>query len=151
MISSILNEYGIRYEDSLVELIASGLINRTWKITFGKQQFILQRINDHVFNKPLELADNIRMIDKYLVQHSPSYLFVSPIKSNSSEEVVHDKQEGYFRLFPFVPGSHTINVVSTPDQAFEAALQFGKFTKLLSGFDAEKLHVTIPCPTLPPV
>lgn len=144
MISSILQAYGISFENSLVEVIAGGLINRTWKITQGKQQFILQRINVHVFKKPHELAENTRMIDRYLVQHSPSYLFVSPVKNNLQEEIVHDAQEGFFRLFPFVGGSHTINVVSTPDQAYEAALQFGKFTKLLSGFDAAKLHTTIP-------
>ena len=144
MIASILLAYGIHYEDSLVEPLVSGLINRTWKITKGKQQFILQRINTHVFKKPDELADNIRMIDQYLIQHRPSYLFVSPIKSNRQEEMVYDEREGYFRLFPFVQGSHTINVVSTPDQAFEASLQFGKFTRLLSEFDATRLHITIP-------
>jgi Ser/Thr protein kinase RdoA (MazF antagonist) len=144
MISSILNQYDIRQEDSQVETLVSGLINRTWKITCGKQPFILQRINDHVFKKPYELAENIRMVDQYLGEHSPSYLFVSPIKNNRQEEIVFDKQEGYFRLFPFVQGSHTINVVSSPNQAYEAALQFGKFTKLLAGFDSEKLHITIP-------
>jgi Ser/Thr protein kinase RdoA (MazF antagonist) len=144
MISSILSTYGISYENSRVEVIASGLINRTWKITHGKQQFILQRINDHVFKKPDELAENIRIINQHLAQHSPLYLFVAPIKNNLQEEIVHDPQEGFFRLFPFVLGSHTINVVSKPEQAYEAALQFGKFTKLLSEFDAEKLHTTIP-------
>jgi Ser/Thr protein kinase RdoA (MazF antagonist) len=144
MISSILQAYGISDENSLVEVIASGLINRTWKITHGGQQFILQRINDHVFKKPYQLAENIRMIDRYLAQHSPSYLFVSPIKNNLQEDITHDTQEGFFRLFSFVRGSHTISIVSTPEQAYEAALQFGKFTKLLSGFHATKLHTTIP-------
>ena len=47
-------------------------------------------------------------------------------------------------MFPFIQGSHTINVVSTPEQAYEAALQFGKFNRLLAGFDASKLYTTIP-------
>jgi Ser/Thr protein kinase RdoA (MazF antagonist) len=144
MIPSILKAFGIAHKSSLVETIASGLINRTWKITLNKKQFILQRINDNVFKRPYDVADNIRMVDQYLTHHHPSYLFVSPIKTLTGEEIVQDQQEGYFRLFPYVQGSHTINVVSTPDQAFEAALQFGKFTKLLAGFDASKLHLTIP-------
>jgi Ser/Thr protein kinase RdoA (MazF antagonist) len=143
MIPSILNAYGFS-ENSLVEVIASGLINRTWKITVNNQQFILQRINDNVFKRPYEVADNSRMVDRFLSHHHPSYLFVSPIKTQTGGEIVHDQQEGYFRLFLFVQGSHTINVVSTPDQAFEAALQFGKFTKFLAGFDASRLHLTIP-------
>ena len=84
------------------------------------------------------------MIDGYLKMHDPDYLFVSPVKNVQQKELVHDPVEGYFRLFPFIEGTHTINVVTSPDQAFEAALQFGKFTSLLAGFDASKLHNTIP-------
>jgi Ser/Thr protein kinase RdoA (MazF antagonist) len=144
MISSVLAEYGLDHNEIVVKALRSGLINRTWKITKGNQAFILQRINDHVFKKPQKIADNIRMIDHYLMEHSPSYLFVSPIKNIRQKEMVHDANEGYFRLFPFVVGSHTIDVVSSPEQAYEASLQFGKFTKLLSKFDADKLHITIP-------
>jgi Ser/Thr protein kinase RdoA (MazF antagonist) len=144
MIASILNAYGIKFEDSQVETLASGLINSTWKVTHQQQQYIVQRINDNVFKEPYKLAANISMLDRYLVEHSPDYLFVAPIKSIHNQEIVHDQNEGYFRLFPFIRGSHTINVVSTPDQAFEAALQFGKFTRLLAEFDATQLHLTIP-------
>jgi Ser/Thr protein kinase RdoA (MazF antagonist) len=144
MISPILNKYGIKSEECIVETLVSGLINKTWKITCGQQAYILQRINDHVFKKPDKIAENIRLIDDYLKKNSPDYLFVSPIKNLRHEEMVHDPKEGYFRLFPFIQGSHTINVVSSPDQAFEAAFQFGKFTQLLAGFDASQLHTTIP-------
>jgi len=144
MISPILNAYGIKAEQCIVEPLVSGLINKTWKITCGSQAYILQRINDHVFKKPGEIAENIRMIDDYLKKHSPDYLFVSPVKNLKQEEMVHDTTEGYFRLFPFIQGSHTINVVTSPEQAFEAAFQFGKFTRLLAGFDATRLHTSIP-------
>ncbi len=58
--------------------------------------------------------------------------------------MVLNKDDGYFRMFPFVAGSHTIDVVQSPDQAYEAAKQFGKFTRLLSGFDSTRLKTTIP-------
>jgi Ser/Thr protein kinase RdoA (MazF antagonist) len=144
MISSILRAYGISDEESLVVPLTNGLINRTWKVTRGEEQFILQRINNHVFKKPYELAANIEMLNKYLAEEKPGYLFVAPIKNLRGDELIFDKDHGYFRLFPFVKGSHTVNVVSTPEQAFEAAAQFGKFTRYLSGFDASRLHITIP-------
>ena len=34
--------------------------------------------------------------------------------------------------------------MGTQEQAYEAARQFGKFTKVLSGVDASKLKTTIP-------
>ncbi len=59
--------------------------------------------------------------------------------------MIFQKDKGYFRMFPFVPGSHSIDTVETPGEAYEAAIQFGKFTRLLHGIDIEKLKLTIPC------
>lgn len=144
MIDSILQAYGIQAGDSQVDPLVSGLINRTWKVTCGVEQYILQRVNTNVFKKPYELAENTSMLKHYLTESNPGYLFVAPLKTLHNEGIVHDSHEGYFRLYPFIKGSHTINVVTTPGQAYEAAFQFGKFTQLLSGFDASRLHLTIP-------
>ena len=143
MITSILRSYGIG-EDCLVEPLTSGLINQTWKITDGERQFILQQINVQVFKKPFDVATNIRMINEYLNEHAPEYLFVSPLTNTNSQDIVYDKEEGYFRMFPFIKGSHTVDVVSSAEQAYEAAYQFGTFAKLLSGFDVTRLYATIP-------
>ena len=144
MIDNILKSYGIDPKRSQVESLTSGLINHTWKVGSEGKRYIFQRINDEVFRKPLEVAANIRMIDGYLQEHSPSYLFVSPISNLQGDDICFEDGKGYFRAFPFIDGSHTLNVVSTPGQAFEASLHFGKFTRLLSGFDARLLHITIP-------
>jgi len=144
MIASILKAYGIASEQSAVEPLVSGLINKTWKVSSAGHDYILQRINHFVFKKPYDVATNIRLVDDYLAQHHPDYLFVAPVKTLNNEEMVYDETEGYFRMFPYIKGSHTISVVATPDQAYEAASQFGKFARLLSNFDAEKLHDTIP-------
>lgn len=144
MISKVLSAYGIDESQSLIEPLTSGLINNTWKVTRGNEQYILQRINDQVFRKPFHVAENIRLIADHLKKHSPSYLFVSPVANIQGDDIYHDAKTGYFRVFPFLTGSHTINVVSSTNQAFEAALQFGKFTRLLAGFDAQKLNITIP-------
>ena len=143
MTSTILNAYGLSAE-SKIEQLTSGLINKTWKVTDGENQFILQQINHQVFKKPYDVAANIRMVDEYLKEHAPQYLFVAPISTAQHEDLFYLKDEGYFRLFPFIKGSHSINVVSSPEQAFEAAFHFGKFTRLLAGFDAKKLHIAIP-------
>src|SRR4030095_7819983 len=39
---------------------------------------------------------------------------------------------------------HTIDVVNSPSQAYEAAKQFGRFTNLLSAFPVEDLRITLP-------
>ena len=50
----------------------------------------------------------------------------------------------YYRMFPFIVNSHTVDVVEEPQQAYEAAMQFGRFTKLLSALDASVLKITLP-------
>lgn len=144
MIQTVLTAYGFKENETNVEAFGKGLINNTWKVVAGNKVFILQRINDAVFKKPGDIAYNISLIKDYLAQHHPQYNFVAPVASVSGDDMVFIKGEGFFRLFLFVTGSHTIDVVETPDQAYEAAVQFGRFSRLLSGFDIKKLKIAIP-------
>lgn len=141
MLQTILDSYGI---EQSAKPFGTGLINHTWIIGGEDQQFILQRINDNVFKQPEDIARNIRLIGDYLATHHPDYLFVTPARNKSAADIMHVAGEGYFRLFPFVPNSHTIDVVSTPAQAFEAARQFGRFTRLLANFPTAELKITLP-------
>ena len=140
MVQQVLEAYGL--EGAIAEPFGSGLINRTWKVRSGAQQFILQRINEHVFKKPENIAHNIRVIAAYLKKQHPDYFFVAPLPGLSGNDAV--QLDGWYRLFPFVAGAHARDVVASPGEAFEAAQQFGRFTRLLSGFDVRQLKTTIP-------
>ena len=144
MLQTVLPAFGINEKTSQIIPFGSGLINNTWKVVTPGGDFILQRLNTNVFKKPLEIAENISLIASYLAGHFPEYKFVAPIAAINGDAMAHVAGEGYFRLFPFVPASHTIDVVETPAQAYEAAKQFGRFTMLLKDFDTGKLNMTIP-------
>ncbi len=144
MLQNVLEEYGLKESSSVITAFGNGLINHTWIVESGKNKFILQRINDNIFKIPADISENITAIGNYLSIHYPQYLFVLPELTNTKKEFVHIAGQGYFRLFPFVKQSHTVDVVSSPSEAYEAAKQFGCFTRLLSGFSAEKLHITLP-------
>jgi Ser/Thr protein kinase RdoA (MazF antagonist) len=141
----ILFQFGLNDEDFQVRPFGSGLINATWKITdkHGNAKFILQKVNQQIFKHPENIAFNTRLIDNYLKNHFPDYLFISPVVTIAGDELVKSDEE-FYRMFPFIANSHTIDVVEKPQQAYEAAKQFGRFTKLLSGFDASKLKITLP-------
>ena len=145
MLHTVLPAYGFEKNSLKVEAFGSGLINNTWKVTASGKEYILQRVNHAVFKEPGDIANNIRLIGAYLRKNHPDYKFVSPVTSSSGDEMVYMRENGYFRMFPFVPGSHSIDVVETPRQAYEAATQFGRFTRLLHGIDVKKLKLTIPC------
>ena len=144
MLSSILSAYGLQADQCEIHAFGTGLINNTWKIKHDGSEYILQRINQHVFRNPPAIAENMRAMADFLSVNSPDYLFVVPLTTIDNKDMVHDKKEGYFRLMPFIKRSRTYDVVTSPEIACEAAREFGCFTKMLSGFDASDLKVTVP-------
>ena len=141
---SILSSFGIELSDLRIEAFGTGLINNTWKVFDGEKEYILQRVNTVVFKQPHNIESNISVISAYLSANHPDYKFVSPVLAHDNTGMVYHKGEGYFRLFPFVSGSYTRDVAETPAEAFEAAAQFGRFTRLLSDLDISRLKTTIP-------
>lgn len=143
MLSEILSCYDIS-PDALIQPYGNGLINNTWLITDSSQEYILQKINNKIFKEPLNIAGNIETIAAWLKKYHPEYLFVTPVKTIGEKMMVHSNIKGYFRLFPFVKNSHTIDVAEAPEQAFEAAREFGMFTKVLGSLPVKSLKITLP-------
>jgi Ser/Thr protein kinase RdoA (MazF antagonist) len=144
MFDSVLKEFGLDKDAVSVVPIHQGLINATWRVAHNGDAYILQKVNDQVFNNPEDIAFNISLIAEYLGMENPRYFFVSPVKTTEGLSMTYKKEYGYYRVFPFVKNSHTKDTLDTVDQAFEAAMQFGRFTKVLNGLDISKLRITIP-------
>lgn len=140
---AVLQKFGIP-SDALIIPITSGIINKTWKVCSVNGNYILQQINDNVFVNPELIHGNIAAIASYLKKNYSSYLFPAPILHSAGSQLLNEPGVGYFRVFPFIEGTHTIDVVANPKQAFEAAEQFGRFTAYLGGFNCNQLNVTIP-------
>ena len=140
----ILDQFGIDPALYSPEPYGSGLIHATYVLRMGDEPcYILQRVNHHVFRKPHDISHNIRILGHYLSHRHPDYLFVSPIPDRESNDYVMEAGE-YYRLFPFVKGTHTVDTCTGPERAWEAARQFGKFTSVLEGFRTDMLRFTIP-------
>lgn len=143
MLDVILASYGLDFKETSVQPFGDGLINHTWLVKDSSNSYILQKVNHDVFKRPEDIDWNISIIKKYLDQYNPGYLFVSPIKSMNGQSLLHT-DNGYYRLFPFVNGSTSVNSLSNVQEAYEAARQFGKLTRMLTDFDVTGLFVTIP-------
>lgn len=143
MLEEVLSSYGLGTA-ATIQSHGSGLIHNTWKVIQGSDEFILQRINHHVFNHPEFIAKNIEAISSWLKKNCPGYLFVTPLRTISGKAILYIPGQGYFRLFPFVKNSRTYEIAQSPQQAFEAARQFGLFTGVLRDFPAESLEITLP-------
>ncbi|TCC97448.1 phosphotransferase enzyme family protein [Pedobacter psychroterrae] len=143
MLENILPLYGLDSSETTFKLFGDGLINHTWKVNANKKNYILQKVNNQVFKTPEGIDKNLSLIKNFLDKNYPDYLFVSPVKALNGQSLL-DTPSGYYRLFPFIEGSASVNSLTNEAEAYEAARQFGKFSKILDGFDAEQLSITIP-------
>lgn len=142
MIAQVLEGFGLDGDTIEYKEFGSGLINTTWKVSKNEKSYILQKVNTNVFPDPNGISANMAMIKEYLKAVAPTYFFVGPLTTADGKYVLENEDE-VFRLFPYVKDSFTINEVEHPDQAYQAAKQFGKFAKMLAGFDPLNLNVPI--------
>ena len=143
MFENILRIYGLDPEKADVQQFGDGLINHTWRVYTDQKNYILQKVNNDVFKRPADIDQNISLLRDYLKAEHPDYLFVSPVIADNSESLIHF-ENGYYRLFPFVEGSVSLNTLTKKEEAYEAAKQFGRFSKILDGFKVDELNITIP-------
>jgi hypothetical protein len=145
MIETVVRAYLPDIEHFSLVPIGSGLIHRTWKVEVaGGRAYVLQEVNTGVFSDPIAIAKNLDKIGRYLAEREPGYLFAAPLRAAGRAVFYRDDGGRYFRMFPFVSGSRTYDVVSNPGQAYEASRQFGLFTRMLRDFDVSQLQETLP-------
>jgi len=142
MFQEILKQYGLFADKYKVEPHGSGLINSTWKIV-GEKQFLLQKLNTKVFHQPKQIDENLGGLKRYLDEYHPDYPFIAPLSTPSGATLIHVSGE-FYRLFPFVENSKSINFVSCAEEAYQAANQFGRFARVLDEYKTYELHYPLP-------
>lgn len=143
---NIWESYQLNPADFRIQKTVSGHINQTYlllKKANEDEGFVLQQINRRVFTNPEIIAQNIHLTRAYLQTHHSEYLFIAPIPNQNGEQLTLIEGE-YWRLFPFVAKAKAFDVLTEPVQAYEAAKQFGKLSRLLSGIPLEKFEASIP-------
>jgi len=139
-------------EDEVVDIrpFGGGHINDTYLVTCANSKYTLQRINDAVFTRPVQVMENILRITRHLAAKisaaggDPTRETLNVILTRDGGNHYHDEDAGYFRVFTFVDGARSYPKVEQPVHFYNAARAFGKFQNMLSDFPAAELHETIP-------
>lgn len=124
--------------------IGSGHIHRTYKLQTASEAFVAQQLNTSVFKSPDLIVRNLKEAKRFIHKHDPEYLFVTPIPNVRGEWITLDEDGNHWRLFPFLKGTRTIDIVENPTQAYQAAKAFGQLTRQLHGCDVSLFQETIP-------
>ncbi|HMT77126.1 MAG: aminoglycoside phosphotransferase family protein [Saprospiraceae bacterium] len=122
--------------------VKSGLINQTYKVHIGDAYYVLQRINSNVFAHPEIIHNNLDLLKKYISGKEVDMPLILPLSDQEGKSMYFDGEE-FYRFFPWISDSLTIEVVKTPHQAYEAAKQFARFTAVFNDFDLTQLQPVI--------
>lgn len=137
------------------ERFGEGHINDTFAAVVkhpdgSTQRWIVQRINTHVFKKPLEVMENIIGVTDFLAEKidaaggdaARETLYV--LRTKEGKPIFADSEGGIWRCYRFIEGTICLQQVKDPADFYNSALTFGNFQRQLEAYPAKTLHETIP-------
>lgn len=138
-------QFQIKSKPICCKTFGNGNINYTFLIgTEGREQYILQRINTHVFKKPVQLMENVIAVTEHIrskVDDPSKVLHFVP--ALDGKYYYRDERRRYWRCYEFV-GGFCLEAPETDADFYESAVAFGRFQEQLADFPAASLHETIP-------
>lgn len=123
----------------------NGQINYTFFITtdIGKK-YILQRINTHVFKKPVELMKNVIAVTEHIRKtNDDPKQSLHFIQASDGQYFYKDERRRFWRCYELVDG-FCLEAPESDSDFYESAVAFGRFQEQLADFPAETLTETIP-------
>ncbi|MEC3880986.1 phosphotransferase enzyme family protein [Parapedobacter sp. 10938] len=139
-----------------VSAFGSGHINDTFRVATDKpggKQYLLQRVNHHVFKDVAAVMDNIQRVTghlraRYALEAKGSHRLDSRvltlIPTTDNEPYYRDEQHNFWRMFILLDGTRSYDIVENPQQALEGGRAFGQFQRMLVDLDVGLIHEVLP-------
>lgn len=148
-LNGIVDNFGIEGKIQSIEPYGDGHINDTYLIITTARKYILQRINNSIFPDVDLLIGNI---EKVLAHAKASILAEGGDPERETMTLVKTKDgknyyrfgEKYYRVYIFIDNTVSLNMARTESDFYESGVGFGKFARLLDGFDASEIKDVIP-------
>ncbi len=150
-IAGIVSNFCVDGEYVSAELHPGGHIHETYLVaTRSGNQYILQRINQHVFPKPMELMENIYGVTRYLREQiiqrdgDAKRETLTLILTKNGQYTYTDIRSQIWRMYLFIEGSMPCAQPFTVFSVTAAGMAFGRFSQLLADYPVNQLKETIP-------
>jgi thiamine kinase-like enzyme len=142
----IAKVFGIESQRYQCRPFGTGHINST----FGLQEtsetepdYILQKINTHVFPNPEKIASNWKLAEAFIRASNKDYQIIRFLATLDGHDFFRDEDGGWWRLIPFVKNTFTCETAENPEQAYQTANSFGNLTRLLHGVSVTKFQTIL--------
>lgn len=133
-----------------IEPLGKGHINDSYKVKYGDNEYVLQRINHNIFKNVHELQNNIHRVTGHIRRKlqekgvtDVERRVLTLVPTHDGALYCQDNNGDYWRVTLFIKDSKSFEEI-TPDLAYRAGMAFGEFQKMLEDIPGEPLFETIP-------
>ncbi|MCR5323842.1 MAG: aminoglycoside phosphotransferase family protein [Lachnospiraceae bacterium] len=149
-----LEAFGLPGRIISCEKYGNGHINDTFLVITEKdgaeKRYILQRMNTDVFKDPEMLMRNVVLVTDFLKEKIRSRggdverETLNPLCISEGKAYYKDSIGSYWRVYTFITDAVSLDQVRSPQDFYESAVTFGRFSGQMASFDASLLAETIP-------
>ncbi len=152
VVDQVIHEFRLPFSPMIVSNFGSGHIHDTFLLKAKEgPEHILQRINHEVFTAPHALGKNISIITNHLRNALQAAEIeewerrcMKVIHTKDGSAVFQAENGSFWRMYECIPRVKSLDFVTQPDQAFQAAKAYGLFQRMLIGLSVDTLKPSIP-------
>jgi Ser/Thr protein kinase RdoA (MazF antagonist) len=155
--AEIATQFNVRGQLVAVMALGSGNVNDTYRAVFrttsDEQQFVLQRINRHVFPQPEKVMANMRAVTEYAhrrirveaAEADRIWQLPRVISTRGGQDFYKDPETGeVWRALSMIASAYSHEKVETVEHAVEAGQVLGHFQRIISDFAVDQMEDTLP-------
>jgi thiamine kinase-like enzyme len=151
-LQSIADQFVHRGNITAIRPLGNGNINDTFLITVDSpvdHQFVLQRINTHVFQQPQLVMQNMRILTEHVhekLQQQPlDRRWETPrvLLTTDQQDHWNDSENNFWRAISFIDGAEVLESIQDVAHAREVGQALGTFHSLISDLVPDRLADTL--------
>lgn len=148
-INYIASQFQMNGSISIYQRYGNGHINDTYLVITERGKYILQRINHLVFKNVEMLMRNQELVTSFIAKkleetgHYDERLLLKLIYTKDNNSYLY-YEDNYYRCYEFIEGGECLEKIQNPHEFELSGIAFGRFQRLLDGFEADKLYEVIP-------
>lgn len=128
-----------------ISLLKGGLIHKTFLVeAMNGENYVLQGMNTQVFKNPNLIVLNQQNISRFLTDKNYPKQRLELISNEQHNFLLQDTKGQTWRMFHAITPSKSMEVISHPKQAFEAAKALSEFHAFLREYPADEIQASIP-------
>ena len=150
----ITSQFKCHVDIASLKSYGTGHINDTYRLKNlenDEHDYLLQKINHHIFKDVPRLTENICRVITHLKEKmvmtgkgNPEKEVMTMVATKSGPYFYQDSNGDYWRMCHFLKHTKTYDVVETEQQAYEGGKAFGKFQAMLCDLSPEVMYEVIP-------